>query len=194
MPRKRKKTATVIGIELLQSNFVVNNTTKLVHASKVKKILDKAMPLLHAREGAQAETLFRKALTLEPLKPDVLYNLAQALEMQGLENDSLSISEALLILFPDYLFARTALAHAAILDYDYEDALDLLMPLFSRRKFHISEFNALCATVVELSLLTQKYDSAHTWLHTWSQTSPDHPQLNSYRKLLQKVEDVGENV
>ena len=62
MPRKRKTPPQPIGAELLQANFVVNNTTKVFHTSAVEKIVDEAMPLLRARKGAQAEILFRKAL------------------------------------------------------------------------------------------------------------------------------------
>jgi hypothetical protein len=33
------------------------------------------------------------------------------------------------------------LATAAMREGDYEDALELLKPLFARREFHISEYN-----------------------------------------------------
>ena len=187
MPRKRKNASLPIGVELLRSNFVVNNTTKIFHTPAVDKIMDEAMPLLHAGKGAQAETLFRKALTLEPVQPDLLNNLAQALELQGLKEDGLCISETILILFPDYLFARAVLAIAAMRDGDYEDALELLTPLFSRREFHISEYNVLCSALIEFSLLTKQYHSARVWFATWSQPDPKNPRLDFYRELLQKV-------
>jgi tetratricopeptide (TPR) repeat protein len=187
MPRKRKTSSQPVGVELLQSNFVVNNTTKIFHTPAVEKIVDEAMSLLHAEKGAQAEILFRKALTLEPVKPDLLNNLAQALELQGLVDEGLCISETILILFPDYLFARAALAHAAMRDGDYEDALELLSPLFSRREFHISEYNVLCSALIEFSLLTEQYHSARIWFDTWSQPDPKNPRLDFYRELLQKI-------
>ena len=187
MPRKRKKTPPLIGSELLKADFVVNNAVKIFHTPAVEKIVHKATLLLRAQKGAQAEALLRKALTLEPLKPDILYNLAQALEIQGLKEDSVHISKTTLILFPDYLFAHTALARAAMHNDDYENALDLLTPLFSRREFHISEYNALCSAVVELSLLTQQYHSARVWFDTWSQPDPKNLRLDVYRELLQKI-------
>ena len=187
MPRKQKTSSLPIGVELLRSTFVVNNTTKIFHTPAVDKIMDEAMPLLHAGKGAQAEILFRKALTLEPVKPDLLNNLAQALELQGLVDDGLCISEAILILFPDYLFARAALALAAMHDGDYEDALELLTPLFSRREFHISEYNVLCSALIEFSLLTKQYHSARVWFDTWSQPDPKNPRLDFYRETLQKI-------
>ena len=187
MPRKRKTSSLPIGVELLRSTFVVNNTTKTFHTPAVEKITDEAMPLLHAGKGAQAEVLFRKALTLEPVQPDLLNNLAQALELQGLVDDGLCVSETILILFPDYLFARATLATAAMRDGDYEDALELLTPLFSRREFHISEYNVLCSALIEFSLLTEQYHSARVWFDTWSQPDPKNPKLDFYRETLQKI-------
>jgi tetratricopeptide (TPR) repeat protein len=188
MPTKRKTpTQPPIGLELLQSTFVVNNTTKGFHTPAVDKIMDEAMPLLHAGKGAQAEVLFRKALTLEPVKPDLLNNLAQALELQGRTEDGLRMSEAILVLFPDYLFARTALASAAIREGDYEDALELLTPLFARREFHISEYNALCSVLMDYSILTRNYPAARAWFNTWSDPDPKNPRLNVYRELLKKI-------
>ncbi len=187
MPRKRKTSSQLVGVELLQSNFVVNNTTKVFHTPAVEKIMDEAMPLLRAKKGAQAEVLFRKALTLEPVQPDLLNNLAQALELQGLTEEALCISDTILILFPDYLFARAALAHASMCDGDYEDALELLTPLFSRREFHISEYNVLCSALIEYSLLIENYRAARIWFDAWSGPDPKNPRLDFYREALQKI-------
>ena len=187
MPRKRKTSSQIIGAELLLSNFIVNNTTKVFHTPAVEKIVDEASPLLRAGKGAQAEVLFRKALTLEPVTPDLLNNLAQALELQGLVEDGLCLSETILILFPDHLFARVALATAAMRDSDYENALDLLTPLFSRREFHISEYNALCSVLIEYSLLIENYHAARIWFDAWSGPDPKNPKPDVYRELLKKI-------
>jgi tetratricopeptide (TPR) repeat protein len=187
MPRKRKISSQPIGAELLRSTFLVNNTTKVFHTPAVEKIVDEAKSLLLAKKGAQAEVLFRKALTLEPVQPDLLNNLAQALEFQGLVDEGLCISETILILFPDYLFARATLATAAMRKGNYEAASDLLEPLFSRREFHVSEFNSLCSVLIEFSLLTEQYLSARIWFDTWSHPDPKNPKLDFYREILQKI-------
>lgn len=187
MLRKQKTSSQPIGVELLQSNFVVNNTTKIFHTPTVEKIVDEAMSLLHAKKGVQAEVFFRKALRLEPVQPDLLNNLAQALELQGLVDDGLCISETILILFPDYLFARATLATAAMREGDFEDALELLTPLFVRREFHISEYNVLCSALIEYSLLTENYHAARIWFDAWSGPDPKNPRLDFYREALKKI-------
>jgi Tfp pilus assembly protein PilF len=174
-------------MELLQATFVVNNSQKISHTRAVDKIVDEAMPLLHAQKGTQAERLFRQALALEPVQPDVLNNLASSLMIQGREAEGISLTETVHILFPDYLFARTALAILAMRADDTERAAELLAPLFSRREFHISEFNALCATLIEFSLYTKQYHSARVWFDTWSKPDPKDPKLNFYKELLKKA-------
>jgi len=188
MTRKQKASSQPpIGLKLLQSTFVVNNTQKIFHTPAVENLVDEAKTLLLAKKNAQAEVLFRKALTLEPVTPDLLNNLAQALELQGLKEDGLCISETILILFPDYLFARVALAFAAIHEGDNEDALELLTPLFSRREFHISEYNSLCSVLIEYSLLTGNHRAARMWFDAWSGPDPKNPRLDVYREALKKI-------
>ncbi len=187
MPRKRKASSQPIGAELLQSNFVVNNTQKVFHTPAVEKLVDEAKSFMRAEKGAEAETLFRKALQIEPVTPDLLNNLAQALEFQGLEEDGLIISETILILFPDYLFARATLARVAMHEGDFEDALDLLTPLFARREFHISEYNVLCSALIDYSLLTGNHPAARIWFDAWSGPDPKNPKLDYYRDILQKL-------
>jgi predicted Zn-dependent protease len=188
MPRKRKDSTQPIGLALLQSDFVVNNTQRILHTPEVEKIIDKAMPLLRARKGAQAERLFRKAIAFEPIQPDLLNNLASALIAQERNDEATTIIEAIHILFPDNLFARTALAIAALRECSFERASKLLAPLFSRREFHISEYDALCSAVIEYCLYTRQYPAARVWLDVWAGPNPENPKLDFYKSVLEKAE------
>jgi hypothetical protein len=109
------------------------------------------------------------------------------LELQGFVDDGLCICETILILFPDYLFACATLATAAMREGDYEDALELITPLFARREFHISEYNSLYSVLIEYSLLTENYHVARIWFDTWSGPDPKNPKPDVYRELLQKI-------
>ncbi|MEK7442003.1 MAG: tetratricopeptide repeat protein [Chloroflexota bacterium] len=187
MPRKRKTSSPAIGVELLQATFSVTNKQKTFHTPEVDRIMDEATLLLRAKKGAQAEHLFRRAITLEPLQPDLLNNLATSLTLQGREAEGMRLIETVHILFPDYLFARTSLATIAMRAGNYEQASKLLAPLFSRREFHVSEFNALCPALIEFSIFTKHYHSARIWFETWSNPDPKNPKLDFYRDLLQKA-------
>ena len=75
MTRKQKASSQPIGAELLQSTFVVNNTQKIFHTPTVEKLVEEAKSFIKAEKGVEAETLFRKALTLEPQDATVMHNL-----------------------------------------------------------------------------------------------------------------------
>ena len=188
MPRKRKDSTQPIGLALLQSNFVVNNAQRILHTPGVDKIIEKAAPLLRARKGAQAERLFRKAIALEPIQPDLLNNLASSLIAQKRNDEATAIIEAIHILFPDYLFARTALAITALRAGNFAQASELLAPLFSRREFHISEYDALCSAVIEYCIYTRQYPHAQVWLDVWAGPNPENPKLDFYISALEKAE------
>lgn len=187
MPRKRKTSSPPIGAELLQATFIVTNKQKIFHTPEVERIMEEAMPLMRAEKGAQAEQLFRRAITLEPVQPDLLNNLASSLTLQGRDAEGIRIIETVHILFPDYLFARTSLATIAMRAGNYAQASKLLAPLFLCREFHVSEFNALCSALIEFSFCTKRYHSARLWFDVWSNPDPKNPKLDFYRELLQKV-------
>jgi Flp pilus assembly protein TadD len=128
MPRKRK-TATQPGrpsrskrrtdppwvLDLSLAEFRVSNEQTTYHTPEVERIVTQATVCLKARDGLDAERLFRQALVLEPDEPDLWNNLAAALGLQRREAEALAIIREVHVRFPDYLFARTALARQAML-------------------------------------------------------------------------------
>jgi Tfp pilus assembly protein PilF len=189
MPRKRRSSKTprrreVIDLTLVE--FLVNNEQKIVHSPAVERILDQATPLLRASDGVGAEYLFRQALQLEPDKVDLLNNLASSLSLQGRDAEATLLLEILHYQHPDYLFARTGLAKAAMRKGDLDKAQALLEPLYQRRKFHVSEYDSLCATQIDLLLLQNDRLSANAWFKMWEDCNPENPKLVFYRNLLRK--------
>lgn len=190
MPRKRRplpeasRRREVFDLTLVE--FLVTNEQKIFHSPAVEHILDQATPLLRAGDGQAAERLYRQALALEPDKPDLLNNLAASLSLQGRRVEATILLEVLHYQHPDYLFARTGLAKAALQNGDLERAQALLEPLYERREFHISEFDALCATQLDLLFLQNDRLSAKTWFEMWENCNPKNPKLDFYRPLLKR--------
>lgn len=145
------------------------------------------MPLLRARDGLAAERLFRQAIALEPGQPDLLNNLAVSLQLQGRDMEGLALLETIHALYPDYLFARTGLACVSMRKGDFARAVELLEPLFERREFHVSEYDALCATQIDFLLLQNDLPSAQTWFKMWQDCNPQNPKLDFYRRLLERL-------
>ena len=193
MPRKRRshrrrpRRREIIDLTLVE--FLVTNDQKIFHSPEVDRILEEANPLLHARDGEAAEKLFRRALELEPDKPDLLNNLAASLSLQGCAAEALRLLERLHRRDPDYLFARTGLTLAAMRRGDLVRAAELLEPLYARRKFHKSEYDSLCATRIRLLLLQGDLLSAQTWFDMWEDCDPANPKLDFYRRLLDRPEE-----
>lgn len=139
---------------------------------------------MRSGDGEGAERLFRQALALEPNKVDLLNNLAASLSLQGREAEATLLIEVLHYQHPDYLFARTGLAKAAMRKGDLQQAQALLEPLYERRRFHVSEYDALCATQIDLLLLQNDPISAKTWFKMWEACNPVNSKLNPYRTLF----------
>jgi len=79
--------------------------------------------------------------------------------------------------FPDYLFGCIGMAQRAISQGDLEAAGTLLRKVMRRNRFHIAEYNAMCAAQVRWLLLKEDLGSAEHWLDMWSSVEPDHPAI-----------------
>jgi ATP/maltotriose-dependent transcriptional regulator MalT len=84
------------------------------------------------------------------------------------------------------VFARTSLAQLCVSRGELDEAKALLDPLFSRRRFHISEFAAFCTAQIELLLAQDNLDAARSWLDMWATADPDNPALDQWRRRLGK--------
>ena len=157
------------------------------HSKKVSRWVEQANKLLHSgdeRKAAEAEGLFKKALEVEPDSPDVLNNLAVAYLNQGREDESNALIDDIVERYPDYIFARAALARRHILAGDLEAAEALLQPLMTRDRFQFQEFSECADAYIELSMAKKEPNSARSWLNMWKQVDPDHPRLDYWENRL----------
>jgi predicted Zn-dependent protease len=185
--RSSKAAESKKTMDLTLVKFLVTNKQKILHSPAVDRILDRATPFLRSGDGEGAESLFRQALALEPDKVDLLNNLAASLSLQGRDAEATLLMEVLHNQHPDYLFARTGLAKAAMRKGNLRQAQALLEPLYQRRKFHVSEYDALCATQIDLLLLQNDPISAKSWFKMWEACNPENPKLNFYRTLFKSA-------
>ena len=184
MPRKTKKLPSGIYSEQRRANFTVTNAQKTFHSPAVEDLLMESSAMLHNKQWAQSEKLVRQAITLEPIQPDMLNNLASSLMMQNRNSEAEAVLQTTHLLFPDYLFARTGLARNAIKKGNYFRAVELLEPLLERTNFHESEFTALCNTQIELSVAMNDLPAARTWFKMWEECCSQHPNLDYYRRMV----------
>jgi tetratricopeptide (TPR) repeat protein len=154
------------------------------HPPAVEALLIRAQEALRRGDAGRAEELFRQALALEPDSPAIQHNLAGALDAQGRRDEAMDLTRALHERFPDYLFARAALARVAINEGRFDEAEALLKPMLKRKKLHVSEAIALLGTYVEFYHAQGSHEAARTWLDMLAGFEPDHPEVRRLRRMV----------
>jgi hypothetical protein len=66
-------------------------------------------------------------------------------------------------------------------------ARQLLAPLLTRQRLHVSEFSALCMAQVNVALAERNREQARHWLDIWRQVMPDHPALGVLEGRLRRL-------
>ncbi len=159
--------------EIQPMHFQVDGEPVERHTGRVRDWENEAIGLLRANQPERAERLLRRALEVAPDAPDLLNNLAAALNQQGRKEEFRALVERIHELDPDYLFGRTNLAIVRILDGRFDEAQALLEPVMTRKHFHVSEFSALMHARLELCMAEGEVDGARAWFDIWTQTDPD---------------------
>jgi tetratricopeptide (TPR) repeat protein len=171
--------------ELILMGFEISGEAENPLGPKVAPLMSKAMEALHARQGAKAEQLLEQAIVLGPDEPSLLNNLALAYEQQGRHAEAEALTREIHERFPDYLFARIALARLHMRDGDLDAAEELIKPLLARRKLHYIEATALFGAQVDLSIAQGNTDAARTWLDIWAGMDQDNPEIARRRLILE---------
>ncbi|HEV3203185.1 MAG TPA: tetratricopeptide repeat protein, partial [Gemmataceae bacterium] len=172
--------------EIRLMGYEVHDLPAYSHPPAVLELAREGMEATRRGHGELAEKLFKQALELKPDAPDLLNNLAMAYLIQGMAGKGESLMLDIHQRFPDYLFARVGVARQYVREGDLEKARGLLEPLHSRKRFHISEFVALCKAEIEWQLAKFGPAGARSWLEMWERTCPDDPELPQWRFRVAK--------
>ncbi len=153
---------------------------------KTESLMVEALRATHEGDGKRAETLLRKALEINPGKPGLLFNLANAYVLQGREAEARAIVEELRLSHPDYLFAQTRMSHYLVEEGRLDEAEELLKPLLSRPEMHFAEFAAFCDAQIKLCMARKDRKIALQWLEMWEEIDEDNPVLQVWQQRLRK--------
>jgi tetratricopeptide (TPR) repeat protein len=170
--------------EVLLFGFEIHEEPLHRHPPQVEEWHAEALEALRAGDGKRGEQLLQQALAVEPDDPSLLNNLGSAYDVQGRRREALAILQRLFDEHPDYFFARIGMARLAVQERQFDRARELLQPLLHQQRFHISEFNALCAANVELYFAEGGRDAARSWLDLWASVNPDDPGVARWRQRL----------
>jgi tetratricopeptide (TPR) repeat protein len=148
---------------------------------RVERLAEQATLALQDNDAQQAEALLNQALAIVPGSPGLLNNLAVAYQLQGRAEEAEQMIRQIHERHPSYMFARISVAQMAIRDGELERARELLLPLLQRQKLHYSEFDNLCAAMIDLYLAEDTSEGARSWLQVWESADPENPKLLPYR-------------
>jgi len=172
--------------ELLTLGFQVHEEISRIHSPEVADLLANAVDALHVGDGVTAERILKQALAREPDAPDVINNLAAALELQGRMEEGQQMFRANHQRHPDYFFGRTSMARMLAREGKVDQARAMLAPLLTQRRQHITEFAALCITQIEIHIAEMDLKGAQAWLGLWERGNPDHPMQPIMRQKIER--------
>jgi tetratricopeptide (TPR) repeat protein len=155
----------------------------------VSSSISEALQLLAVGDGKTAEELLQSALELEPEAPDVKFNLAAAMQLQGKSEQSQALVEEIHKAHPDYFFGRTGLAQLHIQKEEYDQAQAVMEPLFHLRSMSPSELDAFCGVNIDLQMGRQNLQAARAWFGFWESANPQNHKLEAYRWIIGDMHD-----
>ncbi|HIK12981.1 MAG TPA: tetratricopeptide repeat protein [Oscillatoriaceae cyanobacterium M33_DOE_052] len=173
--------------ELILLGMEIHAEPTIQHSKPVKNLLGEAIENLREEEGAKAEKLLQQALKIEPDAPDLLYNLANAWDLQERHQEAKELIEQIHQRHPDYTFAAISVAQMHIKSGDLETARNLLQPILSKSRMHTVEFSLFCTAQIQFYLADRKPESASAWLNLLRQTNPNYPTIDYWEKRLSKI-------
>jgi len=168
-------------IDILLADIRIGGEHRPQHAERVSLLIDEALQLLDAGEGKAAGDILQSALELEPEAPDIKFNMAAALQLQGKDEQSRALVEEIHHSQPDYFFGRTGLAQLHIRNEAYHQAQAVMDPLFQIRSMSPSELDAFCGVNIDLQVGLQNLQAARAWFGFWESANPQHPKQEIYR-------------
>ena len=177
-------------IELLTFEITDEPTVPEGRTDETCEMLDNAITALHEGDGIRAEGILRQVRQHEPEQPDVLNNLAMALQLQNRMDEADLIINELNEKYPDYFFGKINKANRFIRLKQYDEALNILVELHRDNRLHRTEFLALVKSLIRVYVEKQDHASANRWLGMLRQYEPDNPNLESLEQYVSRRENL----
>ena len=170
--------------DVLVFGFEIHEEPNRVHRPHVEDLAREALTALRNDDAQEAERLLKQALEIEPDALDLLNNLATAYRLQGRHDDCKHLVHQIHQRDPDYFFGRINMALEHLEKGDLKEAREMLTPLLSRQRLHITEFTSLAQVQIELCRAEGHKDAARLWLQIWEDVDPDNPDLEHCQRRL----------
>ncbi len=137
----------------------------------------RAQEALQNNDMEQAIALFEKALVLSPDQPSLHFNVATTRQFQPGFDFEAAVRQ-IHTRWPEYDFARMALAKILAHRGQVEAGRALIVPIMERTKLHITEFRLLAMCQVEMELAAGNINYAKSWQDMARRALPDESNLH----------------
>jgi tetratricopeptide (TPR) repeat protein len=190
------------GLRILSYEILTDALPEPEHGGRrIEEILtpDERRQLFEqAQDDPQAAIPRLRELIEEFPDVPVLYNwLTVAYQVAEDEESAERTAELLYERYPRYLFGRLYLAQAALSAGDltrfeaiFEKKFDLKLLYPERNAFHISEFLAFAAIMVEYYVRTDHFEAAVTLAEIMEEIAPDAPQTEMAQEILDDLDGL----
>lgn len=172
--------------DMFMLGFEITDEPQLVEGIS-EEMLEKheeAVDLALEDKLEEAEQMLQEVIAAAPNFYSAFNHLAMVYEKQGRKQEARALVEDTYARFPDYLFARVALARILTQEKQLEVARELLKPILRLSKLHISEFRALARAEMDLALAEKQVEGARAWLEMWQQMEEDNPELLQWQMRI----------
>ena len=158
---------------------------------KVDDLIRQGYDAMQTEDFDAAEANFREALALDPEFLTARFNVAAALLMKNDPESNAAgkqISTHIHERFPDYAFARIAMAHFAIDDHRLDEAQELLRPFMTKTQWHVSEYKAYASVQVELAIARRDFTAARNSIKLLKQFEDGDVRINRLEERIARME------
>lgn len=172
--------------ELFMLGFEITDEPEMVEgvSEAIQDKYEETYHLLMKDKVAEAEPLLHEIIAQAPEFYSAYNQLAVVYEKQGRRQEARKLVEETHKRFPDYLFARVALARMKTQEKRFKEARDLLKPVLMLPRLHISEFRALARAQMDIALAEGQPEAARTWLGMWQQIDEDNPEIAEWEMRI----------
>lgn len=150
-------------------------------SEKAQTYLEDSLAALHDDNLEEALDLVEAGLELAPDEMHLLYHKSLVLRLMGRTEEANDLLRRVAATYPDYLFARCAMAKVCVREKKLDEAQTWLEPLLQQKRLHFSEFRAVADAQITLSIQRDNFEAAQSWARMWKEIEPDSlPLLYSF--------------
>ncbi len=165
--------------ELMSISFQITREPQREPTDPVlRKVLVRAHEALQQDNFVQAEKLFEQAVRMDPEDPGHHFNLTSVREMGRLGHDYKRAVQVIHERWPDYGFARMAVAIELAQRGQWQEARDLTCMVMEKSELHFTEFRMLAMCQVAIGIASGEFPSAKSWLDMAKSVLPDETDLH----------------